>query len=267
LTIKQHKKSYNNNFYAYEGATSIDAAKRIMPLILDFVHPTSIADIGCGTGKFLKEAENIGVSDLLGIDGPWAARTLAEGIPFREMDLSNPTDVGRTFDLAISLEVAEHLPKEAASKFIAFLTSVSPVIMFSAAIPFQGGQMHLNEQWQSYWADLFSKQGYVPIDALRPEIWSDASVLSCYRQNALVYVRKDALPNYPKLQAITVCKNVNLVHPDVYSGILQTYMGYAITLMNFIKKLPKPLRPIARYLPNRNIKKLAAQQSQPETNA
>jgi SAM-dependent methyltransferase len=264
LTDNQHKKSYNKEFYAYEGATSIHAAKRMMPLILDFVHAKSIADVGCGTGKFLKESEQLGVSELLGIDGSWAAKTLAEGITFKEMDLSNPTSVDRTFDLAISLEVAEHLPKEAAAKFVAFLASLSPVVMFSAAIPFQGGQMHINEQWQSYWANLFAKQEYIPVDAIRPEIWGDASVLSCYRQNTLVYVRKEALHNYPKLQAIGVCKNVNLVHPDVYSGILQTYMGYAITLMKFIKKLPKPLRPIARYLPNKNIKKLAAEQRQPE---
>jgi hypothetical protein len=262
LTEKQRKKSYNNDFYAYEGSTSESAAKRMMTLIIDFVHPKSIVDVGCGRGMFLKTAQQLGISDLLGIDGPWASRSLIEGVPFQEMDLSNPINVGRTFDLAMSLEVAEHLPKEAAEKFVKLLTRLSPVVMFSAAIPFQGGQLHINEQWQSYWAELFAKEDYVAVDAVRPEIWSDETVLSCYRQNTLVYVRRKSLQNYLKLSEKGLCKNVDVIHPDVYLG---TYMAYGLTLVDFIKKLPKPLRPIARRSPNKNIKKLAAQKpkSQP----
>lgn len=263
----QPKKNYTTDFYAYEASTSINAAKKIMPLILDFVNPRTIVDVGCGTGMFLKTAQQLGISDLLGIDGPWAAETLAEGISFREMDFSNPADVGRTFDLAISLEVGEHLPKKDAEKFVSLLTSLSSVVMFSAAIPFQGGKLHVNEQWQSYWADLFAKQGYVPVDCIRPKIWDDLSVLSCYRQNTLVYVRKDALPSFPKLSTAGVCRNIDMVHPEVYSSILQTYMGYATTLMQFIQALPKPLKPPVRYFCNRNIRKISNAQRQPETSA
>lgn len=252
---KQHK-SYNEDFFKYEGSTSESAAKIMMPLILDFVQPKSIVDVGCGRGMFLKTAQQLGISNLLGIDGLWAAQTLIKGIPFQEMDLSNPINVGKTFDLAISLEVAEHLPIEASEKFVKLLTSLSSVVMFSAAIPFQGGQLHVNEQWQSYWMGLFAKEDYVAVDAVRPEIWSNASVLSCYRQNTLVYVLRKSLQNYPKLAAKGLSKIVDVVHPEVYLG---TYMAYGLTLVNFIKKLPKPLRSIARYSPNKNMKKIAAQ--------
>jgi hypothetical protein len=146
------------------------------------------------------------------------------------------------------------------------LTSLAPVVLYSAAIPFQGGKLHINEQWQEYWAKLFAKHGYVPVDCIRPEIWTDTSILSCYRQNTLVYVRRESLSNYPKLASKGISKNLNIVHPEVYSAILQTYMGYATTLMQFIQSLPKPLKPIARYYCNKKIKEITSQQQQPESN-
>ena len=66
-----------------------------------------------------------------------------------QRDLAQPLQIDRRFDLALSLEVAEHLPPECGSEFVQTLTDLSSVILFSAAIPFQGGTDHLNEQWPS----------------------------------------------------------------------------------------------------------------------
>lgn len=72
-------------------------------------------------------------------------------IKFVAADLANPLKepLGR-FDLAISVEVAEHLPKEAAETFIDNLVSLSDEVVFGAAYEHQGGVNHLNEQKHIY---------------------------------------------------------------------------------------------------------------------
>ena len=104
-------------------------------------------------------------------------------------DLAQPLQIDRRFDLALSLEVAEHLPPECGSEFVQTLTDLSSVILFSAAIPFQGGTDHLNEQWPEYWADRFDARGYVPIDCIRRRIWRNEDVEWWYAQNLMFFVR------------------------------------------------------------------------------
>jgi hypothetical protein len=111
-------------------------------------------------------------------------------IPARDFiraDLSAPLNLGRRFDLAISLEVAEHLPPEAAEGFVKTLTSAAPIVAFSAAVPGQTGVNHLNEQWPAYWAGLFARFGYEAIDCLRPVIWDDEEIEWWYAQNLLLF--------------------------------------------------------------------------------
>lgn len=88
------------------------------------------------------------------------------------------------------MEVAEHLYPEFAPNFVKLLTSLSNVVLFSAAIPYQGGVHHVNEQSPGYWADLFAKEGYVCIDCLREKIWEDESILWWYRQNIMIFVHE-----------------------------------------------------------------------------
>jgi hypothetical protein len=83
----------------------------------------------------------------------------------------------------MSLEVAEHLPPDRSNSFIAELTALAPVALFSAAIPQQGGTDHINERWQSYWAGLFKKRGFSPLDVIRPAVWENDAVERWYRQN------------------------------------------------------------------------------------
>ena len=127
--------------------------------------------------------------------------------------------VGRAvFDPGDSLEVAEHLSPCSAEGFVESLVSMSDVVAFSAAIPFQGGHHHLNEQWPEYWANIFEKKGYVTIDCFRLRLWNERNVHYWYRQNLLLYVKHEALSRYPKLQA---CKEnswgpLPFVHPALY---------------------------------------------------
>jgi hypothetical protein len=131
------------------------------------------------------------MEDIFGIDGFYVRRELLEIPPekFVAHDLQEPFRLDRIFDLVVSLEVAEHLPKESAAGFVESLTRLAPVVLFSAAIPFQGGEGHLNEQWPEYWARLFEARGYAPVDCLRRRVWQSPNVSWYYAQNVLIYVR------------------------------------------------------------------------------
>jgi len=180
---------YDESFYQGQQDGSVSSAQIVVPIVLSLFPCHSVVDFGCGVGGWLKEFERNGVADYLGVDGDYVARHLLK-IPadrFRPIDLRNVSDLGRGFDLACSLEVAEHLPEDRAKSFVAALVKAAPVVLFSAAIPLQGGTEHVNEQWQSYWAKLFAEHGYIALDCIRPAIFGDRRVEWWYRQNILVF--------------------------------------------------------------------------------
>ncbi len=184
-------KYYDPKFYG-ELAAAQESAREVLPLVLDLVKPASVIDIGCGTGNWLAISRELGVKKILGVDGPWVARQLA--IPpedFAAHDLTLPLKLDRRFDLALSLEVAEHLPPSAARVFVKSLCDAAEVVVFSAAIPGQGGRRHVNEQWPAYWAELFRELGYECYDFLRPRVWNNSRVTWHYAQNLLIFARPE----------------------------------------------------------------------------
>jgi len=192
-----------------------------VPLILEFVSPASVVDVGCGTGGWLAEFRKLGVKDVLGIDGVWVDTTMLK-IPkeqFKVADLGQAIHESRRFDLVVSLEVGEHLPPSAAKTFVESLVRLGPVVAFSAAIPFQGGYNHFNEQWPDYWAGLFAEHGYMFIDCLRSRIWTNPQVEWWYAQNMFFAVQRSRLHEFPQLQAAaseTRPNQLSVVHPRAY---------------------------------------------------
>lgn len=119
----------------------------------------------------------------------------------------------------MSVEVAEHLPASRATSFVADLTSLAPLVLFSAAIPHQGGIAHLNERWHDYWADRFGAHDCIPIYCLRLRIWSDPAVAWYYAQNMILYGRRDLVESDPTLTAeYERCRSwpLRIVHPAKY---------------------------------------------------
>jgi SAM-dependent methyltransferase len=211
---------YTNQFYERQSNETYRSSEVIVPLLLDLIHPQSVIDVGCGTGTWLRTFRENGINDARGFDGPWLdpAKLLVPREIFTHADLEKPLRVDKRVDLVISFEVAEHLSLSSAEGFVESLISMSDVVAFSAAIPFQGGHNHLNEQWPEYWANLFEKKGYVTIDCLRQRLWNERDVHYWYRQNSLVYVKPEALARYPKLAE---CQRgswgpLPLVHPMLY---------------------------------------------------
>ncbi|MGF1538069.1 MAG: Wzt carbohydrate-binding domain-containing protein, partial [Elainellaceae cyanobacterium] len=174
---------------------------------------------GCGDGTWLSVFKGHGIEEILGIDGGYVDQAQLQILSdrFTAHDLSQPFTLDRTFDLAVSLEVAEHLPAAIASDFVTALTRLSPVVLFSAAIPHQGGTGHINEQWPDYWVERFRTQGYVAIDALRPQLWDHPDVKPWYAQNCFLFVQGDRRQSYPKLPNSSGAIYLpRAVHPSIY---------------------------------------------------
>ncbi len=206
---------YNSHFFNLTNE-NYDSAKIILPILFEIFPPKTIIDIGCGSGAWLLAASELGVKSLWGIDGDWLRneQLLTDNVELIIHNLNQPLPRVGKFDITISLEVAEHLPPERAQSFITDLCHYSEVILFSAAIPHQGGDHHINEQWQSYWVKLFLENNFIGVDFIRPKIWHNPQVKSWYKQNTFLFLHKSkehVIPSDSKYEF-----PVNIVHPEIY---------------------------------------------------
>lgn len=209
---------YSPQYYRRLNEGSRRSARAIVPVVFELVHPKSVVDVGCGTGAWLAEFERRGVTDILGIDGPHMPVDQLEISPnqFIAADLTQPLRLRSNFDLAMSLEVAEHLEPEIADHFVDSLTRLAPIVLFSAAIPFQGGEHHLNEQWPTYWAERFDKRDYAALDPFRRLLWERSEIDWWYAQNIVLFVRRDYTLRIPEIEEIVERGVPTFVHPDNY---------------------------------------------------
>lgn len=180
---------YPAGFYENRRTHTAHAARRLLAALPSRLARGRVADVGCGTGTWLAAALADGAQSAFGIEGDWVTPAMLDDarIILAPQDLEQRF-AGATVDLAISLEVAEHLSPGRAASFVADLVALAPAVLFSAAIPGQGGVGHLNEQWQSWWAGHFAGHGYLAYDAVRPAIWSDEAIPAWYRQNTVLYL-------------------------------------------------------------------------------
>lgn len=243
--------SYSPEFFANHHAGSLQSASEIVPFVCNLIQPRSVVDLGCGTCTWLSAVRLLGIEDTIGVDGDYVNRShlLIPPDLFRPYDLTTPLDLGRKFDLAMSLEVAEHIEKRAAETFVTSLTRHAPVILFSAAIPYQGGNTHVNEQWPDYWINLFSQQGYEVIDFLRSHFWDNLKVEYWYAQNMFIFIQKGRIDDYPLVQQTAAKESslpLRIVHPRLYEP-LGYYMqpenvGFKTALRWAINALQRRLR-------------------------
>jgi len=185
---------YDANFYSFLSSFALRSATVIVPIVADALPIRSVADFGCGQGAWLSVWQKSGAA-IFGVDGPYVDQTrlLIPTEAFQPADLSQPLNLGRRFDLAQSLEVAEHLPAAAAQTFVRSLVCHSDHILFSAAVPGQGGERHINEQEPKFWRPLFAAEGYRPVDLVRPAVRNNPAVQRWYACNTILYVKTAAL--------------------------------------------------------------------------
>jgi SAM-dependent methyltransferase len=209
---------YSPQYYRGLNEGSRRSAQTVVPIIVELLHPKSVVDVGCGTGAWLAEFTRRGVGDILGIDGHHVPvdQLQIDQHDFVAADLTQPLRLRRYFDLAMSLEVAEHLSPEKADQFVDSLTRLAPTVLFSAAIPFQGGEHHLNEQWPTYWVERFDKRDYAALDPFRRLLWEQSEVEWWYCQNLVLFVRRDFTLRIPVIAEIVERGVPTFVHPNNY---------------------------------------------------
>ena len=230
---------YDDGFYAAQREGSLLSARSIVPLVIECLHPSSVVDVGCGVGTWLSVFRAAGVTDVRGIDGDHVRRDalLFPVEAFTAADLDQRVTLDRKFDLAVSVEVAEHIDPAHAEEFVKTLVSLAPAVVFSAAIPGQGGANHVNERWQSYWAGLFASHDYGPVDILRGRVWNDPNVEAFYAQNLLLYVHRNIRAKVSVLE----CPPIDIVHPRIWEA------GRQPTLREIVQGLPNAIRWSAQY--------------------
>lgn len=184
---------YDASFFAIVTASGVASARCVVPPLVRWLEPGSVVDVGCGEGAWLAEFEAAGCH-VTGIDGPQVdlSRFLVPRAAFVEHDLEQPLDWPadrERFDLAVSLEVAEHLSPARADGFVDELAALSDRVLFSAAVPGQGGYGHVNEQPHEYWIRRFEDRGFAATTVLRRWFAGEEEVASWYRANLLLFVR------------------------------------------------------------------------------
>jgi SAM-dependent methyltransferase len=217
----QAKEHYSPEYFSSIRDQSRESAAVVAPLVVQQLQPRSVVDVGCGTGAWANAFKSAGIPEVLGIDGEYCRRASLEIEPeeFLAADLTQSIELPRRYELAVCLEVAEHLEARYADQLVESLTRMAPFVLFSAAIPHQGGEHHVNEQWPSYWISLFNARGYDATDTLRPRLWSNRSVAWWYSQNMLLFVAREALADSPRLTTPTPSCEFSppsLIHPDCW---------------------------------------------------
>lgn len=244
--------------HRYEFSSAKHAAEKTLDAMRAFFSIESALDIGSGPGVWMSTWKKHGVKKVFGLDndkiqpGLW----LIEATEYKKIDLTKPVDLGEKFDVAVSLEVAEHISEEYSDVFIQNITKHADVVLFSAAVPQQGGTNHLNEQWPEYWAEKFALLGYDTLDFLRDRLWTDAKCPVWYVQNMLVFVKSDLVdadPNLSRIREQTNRRPLARVHPRVFDWFKQAQsmpvqavthqlqLGADVANLNLISKAPAQL--------------------------
>jgi cyclopropane fatty-acyl-phospholipid synthase-like methyltransferase len=213
---------YDEKFYEKQKDDSAIAAEAIIPYIIDIFQPESVLDIGCGVGTWLrvfKEKNN--VKSILGVDGDYVDRKFLQigKEEFVSYNLEKVFSAPKRFDLAMSVEVGEHIAEQYADNLVKSLTNASDFVVFSAAIPGQTGTYHINEQYPEYWAKKFAANGYICVDYVRKKIWNKKEIVIWYKQNILLFIKKEAYESRfkEKLEAAKVTTDpefLTRIHPE-----------------------------------------------------
>jgi len=190
---------YGERFFHAADQTAAAAAAGLLPHIGAEMRIGSVLDVGCARGVWLAWWLRHGVPDVVGVDGPYVdpEQLAIPRAAFQALDVSASFSLGRQFDLVQSLEVAEHLDASCADTFIANLVAHGGLILFSAAIPGQGGEHHVNEQPWEYWRQKFAAHGFELFDFVRPRTRDDHSIYFCYRFNSFLFAHRSVTPALP----------------------------------------------------------------------
>ena len=184
--------------------TRLESTKCLLEALTMFGIPKSFVDVGCGYGHLVKIASALMGAhterECAGLDISVTDRVLPHQYTLEKYDLTVRLPTKREplkYDMVLCLEVAEHLPASASDTLcdtLRRLTAGDGVLLFSAAVPDQGGSGHINEQPQEYWIEKLHRTGMVIDldDTRRLRVnWGDIAPSAWwYGNNVLVFRTK-----------------------------------------------------------------------------
>lgn len=226
---------YSNTFFNYIEQGAIDSARAIVPFLKKNISFHNIVDIGCGRGAWLTVFREHGTNEIMGIDGEYVDKSnlLVKPDEFMHHDLSQSLSLAKRYDLAISLEVAEHIHEASADIFVENLVGLSDVVVFSAAVKGQGGEYHVNEQPLNYWRQKFESRGYACYDCVRNHVQDNTTMRPWYKYNTLIYANSKGAQ---RLSADVLKEKTSRARePQEFAD-----MGWRIRL-GIVKNLPAPI--------------------------
>jgi hypothetical protein len=209
---------YNRHFFQVTASGSTLAARHVLGRLWSYRQFHRVIDVGCGIGTWLTVAHELGAKTIIGLDGDYVPDDMLLVSPdlIQRCDLSQQISIAGNYDLSLCLEVAEHLPPERARTLVEDLCRLSSVVVFSAAIPYQGGDGHFNEMWPESWAELFAEHDFLPCTQLRRSIWNIREIPWWYRQNLIVYVCRSAWSTIFREDEPADRRQLTAIHPESY---------------------------------------------------
>lgn len=220
---------YGKRFYKRLNG-NLGSARVIIPIVKEALYNSlgkknlKVVDFGCGTGYWLKAWKECGVKEVLGIDRGgdknWNEMLQIDEKEYMQYDLNKKIALKKKYDVAQCLEAAEHIERENAEVVVSNLVNASDIVLFSAAIPHQRGEHHVNEQWPSYWIDMFDQKGYAVIDCIREKVWRNPEVKGFYAQNIFLFCKRSA--EYERLLQLyqnNRTEMFDIVHPAVWEEL------------------------------------------------
>lgn len=153
---------YTRRFYKKSVQEGQQSATVFSRLAYRRFKPKSVIDLGCGSGIYLKYFFTEPGVKIIGIDGSKKTKDVFI-LPqnyLKIFDLRSPLNLKTRYDLAICIEVAEHIDESKSQMLVDNLCRCSNIVLFTAAPRGQGGTHHINEQPKKYWIKKFSQCGY-----------------------------------------------------------------------------------------------------------
>jgi cyclopropane fatty-acyl-phospholipid synthase-like methyltransferase len=146
--------------------------RAIEHLVQEF-DPLRIADIGAGGGEYVRWLKGVWGVASVGFDATKNIYDISGG-DVHEVDFSAPgagAEVSNYYgkmpiDLAICIEVGEHIPEECLPTFIENVAAVSGKLLMSWATPGQRGRDHVSCREPQWVAERFDDHGlFLNVDA------------------------------------------------------------------------------------------------------
>jgi hypothetical protein len=204
---------YDDSFFGDAYATSYLSAQLILGHLNEHFRFNSVVDVGAGVGAWSRAALEMNKT-VTSIDGEWVSEIPGKfsRLNYIFQNLNNKVSTNSQHDIAVCVEVAEHLLPERSQGIVADLCKLAPVVVFGAALPRQGGAGHINCRPHSFWIKAFSENKYTAIDLFRPKFWYDGRVGPWYSQNTYLFVAPEKLNQFVGFSSPSL---VDIYHPKV----------------------------------------------------